>query len=149
MSWKDPYPVDAFWLAVAPLTTVPVLVYSAAGWTSGSYPLGQPDWRTSVRNSLSWLGVAGTVHAWNLWMSPHNAVFTSGTTAFKTGMQAFALSPAMVPTIAVVVATAAALGYGATSGEHLGATGMLVGDMNMGVPVSEVVAKDPFWPWNR
>lgn len=149
MSWKDPEPIDAFWFAVAPLTSGPVLLYSAAGWTSGEYPFGVPDWKTSARNSLGWFGVAGAVYAWNLLASPHNAVFTTGTQSFRAGGHMLATSAALIPVAAVVVAVAAAVGYVSTSDVHLGATGMLVGDMNMGVPVSEEVAKDPFWPWNR
>ncbi len=49
-------------------------------------------------------------------------------TAYKW-MRAAQLAPVMLP-------VAAAAAYVATSDEHGGATGMLVGDMNMGMPVT-------------
>jgi hypothetical protein len=158
MSWNDPDPIDAFWFAVAPITTGPVAVYSAAGLVSGTYPFGKPDWATSVRNSLSWLAIASSVYGWNMWMSPHNLAWVSGSQAFKTG--GYIAAPAAVPVVLLTIAVAAAAGYVSTSDVHMGATGMLVGDMNMGIPVGVTssggsssnifpgLSEESFWPWN-
>jgi hypothetical protein len=120
MSWKDPEPIDAFWFAVAPITTVPMGLYSATGYATGDYPYGKPDLASSARNAFGWFTIAASVYGWNLLASPHNATWVSGTQAFKVGGHWLAAAP-LIPLAAVVLATAAAVGYVATADVHGGA----------------------------
>ncbi len=74
---------DAFAFLIAPVTTIPTLVYSSAGYATGEYPLGKPDHAANIRNALGWFLAAGSVYGWNLLASPNNAVWVSGSAAYK------------------------------------------------------------------
>jgi hypothetical protein len=125
---------DTFWFLVAPLTTIPMAVYAAAGITYGSYPHGEPDWKASMRNTGIWGGIAAGVWGWNAIFHPGKYAFTSGTSAYK--IMGHIAAPAAVPLVVISVAVAAAIGYISLADTHGGATGMLVGDMNMSMPVT-------------
>lgn len=124
MGWIPDKPSDAIWFVVAPITTGPTFVYSAAGYTTGDYPLGEPDWRASIRNSVLWAGAAGSVYGWNLMMSPQNATWVSGSTAYKTLGHMGGL-----PLAALVATAAVGAAYVATADVHGGAYG---GSMGVG-----------------
>eukprot|EP00661_Eupelagonemidae_sp_cell13_P018382 gene18382-biopygen17402 len=114
---------DTFWFLVAPLTTIPMAVYTAAGITYGSYPHGEPDWKASVRNTGIWGSIAAGVWGWNAIFHPGKYAFTSGTSAYK--IAGHIIAPAAVPLLLSSVAVAAAIGYVSTAEVHGGATGML------------------------
>lgn len=97
MGWVPDEYADGFWLAVAPIMTAPTLVYGATGLVTGDYPLGKPDWRANVRNTLLWGGVAASVYGWNYFVSPHNATWLSGGEAFSTAAQIFTSSSWAAP----------------------------------------------------
>lgn len=122
MGWIPDEPSDAFWFAVAPVTTGPTAVYATAGYLSGDYPLGKPDTKANVRNSLLWGTIAGGVYTWNYFMSPHNAVFMTGSNAWRT---AFHLGG--VPMAVVLATVAVGVGYVATADVHGGTVGMAPG----------------------
>lgn len=111
---------EAFWFALAPVTTLPTALYSLTGYVTGDYPYGKPDLASSARNAMGWGAIAASVYGWNLMMSPHNAVWVSGTQAFKVAGH-FLMSPAMIPVAAVAIAVAAGAGYVSTSDVHGGA----------------------------
>lgn len=96
-------PEDAFWFAVAPLTTGPVALYSVSAYVSGSYPYGKPDWAANARNAITWLAVGSSVYAWNYVWSPHNLAMVTGSSAFKTVGQValHSMTPAMIAPLAL------------------------------------------------
>eukprot|EP00661_Eupelagonemidae_sp_cell13_P011902 gene11902-biopygen22928 len=104
---------DTFWFLVAPLTTIPMAVYTAAGITYGSYPHGEPDWKASVRNTGIWGSIAAGVWGWNAIFHPGKYAFTSGTSAYK--IAGHIIAPAAVPLLLSSVAVAAAIGYVSTA----------------------------------
>ena len=122
MGWLPDKRSDAFWFAVAPITTGPTFLYASAGYVSGEYPLGKPDWRANARNALIWTGAAGGAYTWNYFMSPHNATFMSGSSAWKT-----ALHIGGVPLAVAVATVAVGVGYVATADVHGGTAGMAPG----------------------
>ncbi len=95
--------------------------------------------------------------ALNTYMAAISAWYAGGNSLgalrmMQIGSSFVTLSPA-------IFAVAAAAGYVSTADVHGGATGMLVGDMNMGLPVrtessgssSDILPgleEHPFWPWN-
>ncbi len=83
MAWMPSESSDAFWFAIAPVTSIPFGIYAAAGYVTGDYPAGKPDYQASIRNAVLWAGAAGAVHGWNLAFSPHNATFVSPSAAWK------------------------------------------------------------------
>ena len=97
MPWVPTQPSDAFWFAVAPLTSIPFGIYAAAAYVTDDYPFGKPDLRASVRNAVLWLGAAAAVHGWNLAMSPHNAQFVTGSQAAKAAGHIFMMSSWAAP----------------------------------------------------
>jgi len=134
MSWLPDEMEDAFWFAVSPLTTVPIAVYTATAYATDDWRFGKPDVRENLRNALLWAGIAGSVYGWNSLVHPGKYPFMSAGSVFKTA--AHIAAPAAVPAALATLAVGSAVGYVATSDVHKGATGMLVGDMNMGVPVT-------------
>jgi len=89
------------------------------------------------------------------------ALWRSGGNSFSAyRLMSAARFATSVPGVATAVAVASAAGYVSTSDVHHGATGLLVGDMNMGVPVgmpeeggssSNIfpgLKESPIWPWN-
>ncbi len=129
MGWLPSEPSDAFWFAVAPVTAVPTAVYAAAAATTGDYPAGKPDWKANIRNTAIWGAIAAGVYGWNQYYYPGQYAFTTGAQAYKL-VGHLAANPV---TIGIGAATVAAIGYVATAEVHGGATGMLVGDMNVGM----------------
>lgn len=136
MAWLPENQSDNFWFAVAPLTTIPFFVYGASGYISGDYRYGKPDWQSNIRNAAVWGGLGGSVYLYNLLVHPGKYGFVSAGEALKFPLHMALTSPALPAAILGTVAVGSAAGYVATSDVHKGATGMLVGDMNMGVPVS-------------
>jgi hypothetical protein len=124
---------DTLWFLLAPITTIPMAVYAASGLTYGSYPYGKPDIRASIRNSVIWTGMATAIYGWNQYYHPGKYAFMTGSQAFRTAGH-LVVNPV---TVGAAIATAAAIAYVATADQHGGATGMLVGDMNMGLPVTQ------------
>ena len=125
---------DVFWLAVAPITTLPMAIYYASAYLTDDWRYGKPDVEDNVRNALVWAGIGGSVFAWNAFVHPGKYPYMSPASAFKTA--AHVAAPAAVPAALVTLAVGSAAGYVATSDVHKGATGMLLGDMNVGVPVT-------------
>jgi hypothetical protein len=68
---------------VSPITAIPTAVYSATAYVTQDYPFGKPDHAANIRNVIGWTTIASAVYGWNLWMSPHNAVWVSGGSAMK------------------------------------------------------------------
>jgi hypothetical protein len=104
---EDLWDLAAFMLA--PVLTVPTLVYSSAGYLTGEYPYGKPDWGANLRNATIWAVSAGGVYAWNYFMSPHNAVFTSGSSAWKIAAHVAAGSAAPIAAVGLLVGTPLAM----------------------------------------
>ncbi len=155
MGWLPDKASDTFWFLVSPITTVPIAVYSASAYVSGEYPYGSPDWKASARNAGIWGAIALGNWAWNAVYHPGKYAYTSAVEGYKV-VAHLAANPV---TIGAAVATAAAIGYVATADQHGGATGMLVGDMNMGLPVAispggsssnifPGMEFSDFYPWN-
>ncbi len=130
MGWLPDDPEDAFWFAIAPLTTIPTAVYSMAAMTTGDWRYGKPDWRANVRNAAIWSTWGATAYGWNLMMSPHNAQYLSGTNAMKNALHLAAIPSVVLPALAV----GSAAGWVATA-EHHGAVTPGVAS-GIGMPMS-------------
>jgi len=100
---------DLLWWAISPVTAIPTLVYSSAGALTGDYPLGKPDWGANLRNAMIWSGSAGGVYAWNYFMSPHNAAWVSGTSAFKVVGHVAMGAAAPLAAVSILIATPIAM----------------------------------------
>lgn len=122
---------EAFWFLVSPITTVPLGIYSVAGYVSDEYPYGEPDYQASIRNTGIWGAISFGVWAWNAYFHPGKYAFTTGSAAFKTVGHIAAGSA--VPLLMVTAAVAAGAGYVATSETHHGAPIMTEGSGYGGV----------------
>ncbi len=95
---------------VAPITTVPTAVYSAAAYVTDDYPLGKPDWGANLRNAVIWTAAAGAAYGWNYFLSPHNATWVSGGSAYKAVSHLFIASSWAAPAAAATVMAAVPTG---------------------------------------
>ncbi len=100
---EDFWDLAAFLLA--PVLTGPTLVYSAAGHLTDDYPLGEPDHAANLRNALIWTAAAAGVYGWNYFMSPQNAIWMSGTSAFKVAGHVAMGSAAAIAAATILVGT--------------------------------------------
>ena len=132
MGWLPEEYSDAFWFAVTPITTIPLLVYTGASTVSGDWRYGKPDTKANIRNAAIWAAIAGAVFSWNAIVHPGKYQFMTGSDAFKGVVHIASKSPAFVPAAVAAVAVGSAVGWAATA-EHHGAVAPGTG---MGMPMT-------------
>ena len=96
-------------LILSPVLTGPMLVYTSAGYLTDTWPLGKPDWGANLRNATLWAAAAGGVYGWNYFMSPHNAAWMSGSSAFKVAGHVAVGSAAPIAAGTLLLATPIAM----------------------------------------
>lgn len=109
MPWLPSDYDDTFWFALTPITSIPLAVYGAAGYVSGDYPLGKPDWKGSARNTALWGGISVAVYAWNAYFHPGKYAYLSGSAAAKAVGHIAAGSAASMAAVGVLVGTPIAM----------------------------------------
>ncbi len=105
---------DAFWFAMAPITTIPMGIYATAAFITDDYRYGRPDWKANVRNAGIWGAIAQGVWAWNAYFHPGKYSYMSGTGAAKLAGHLAAHSGVLLPALAA----ASAVGWAATGHLH-------------------------------
>ncbi len=105
---------DAFWFAVAPITTVPMALYVASATVSDDWRYGRPDWKANLRNAGIWAAIAQGVYSWNQYYHAGKYSYMSASAASKLAAHSAASTAVILPVLAV----AAAIGWAATGEIH-------------------------------